>query len=96
MTAVNGKMWAGLVIHALILWSAAVGDYPDGFAAFIGVFLAMNVVGLLLIAADCIRAGCIMFIIGCVGFVPIGIIGLIGARNVMDELKRQEFAAQSQ
>lgn len=96
MKAVNGKMWAGLVIHALIVWSIGLGDYPDGFVAVIGVFLAMNVVGLLLIAADSIRAGCIIFIIGCVGFVPIGVIGLIGARNVMDELKRQEFAAQSQ
>lgn len=94
MTAINGKMWAGVAIHALVVWSISAGDYPNGLVAFMALFLVMNVLGLLLIAMDNVRAGCVLFMIGSVVFVPIGVIGLIGARNVMDELKRQSFSAQ--
>lgn len=96
MTKVNGKMLLGMAIHILCVWSVSAGDYPAVLGIIMGVFLMMNFIGLFLIAVDSVRVGCIVFIVGCVAFVPIGLIGLIGARNVMDEMKRQQFVAQSQ
>lgn len=96
MTKTNGKMLLGMAIHILCVWSVSAGDYPAVLGIIMSIFLMMNFIGLFLIAVDNVRVGCIMFIVGCVAFVPIGLIGLIGARNVMDEMKRQEFAAQSQ
>lgn len=96
MTKINGKILVGIAIHTLCVWSVSAGDYPAVLGIIMGVFLMLNIVGLLLIAADNVRAGCIVFIVGCVGFVPIGLIGLIGARNIMDEMKRQAFSTQTQ
>ncbi|MDR0779120.1 MAG: hypothetical protein LBF16_00270 [Pseudomonadales bacterium] len=54
-------------------------------ALIAGIFWALSVLGLVLMAAGKRRAGGILTIIGAVVFVPLGLIAVIGARSAMAE-----------
>lgn len=58
---------------------------------FLLPFVALNVIGMVLIGIGRLRAGCIAYMIGSVAFVPIGLIGVFGARAMLDKQRRQAF-----
>ncbi len=89
---INGKIIAALVIHFAVFLALLTENYPVPVYAFIGVFLALNVVGLLMLLAGSVKPGGIVFMVGSVVFIPIGLIGMLGARQAIDEVRRKEFS----
>ena len=55
--------------------------------------LAMCVVGVVLVSAGKPKAGAITVMLGSFGFVPLGLIAVLGARRVLDELEAQRLDA---
>ncbi len=53
--------------------------------------MAVSVVGTILIACGQKRAGAITVIVGAIGFVPIGLLAVVGARRVLDSLANEQF-----
>lgn len=82
----------GLVIHGLILWVVSADHEMQVIAPFIAPFVLLNVAGMVLIVVGKVRAGCITYMVGAVAFVPIGLIGFLGARAMLDKVRRQAFA----
>jgi hypothetical protein len=82
----------GVLINALVATViCASGEYPDVLGQIMFGFVALSIAGIVLVAAGSRRTGAIVAMIGSVVFVPIGIIGAIGARKILDQLKQEEF-----
>ncbi|GAA4113786.1 hypothetical protein GCM10022393_13010 [Aquimarina addita] len=41
-----------------------------------------------------IKIGGILYIVGCILFVPIGLVGVVGVKKAMNEVKEQKFIEQ--
>ncbi|MGA2641059.1 MAG: ankyrin repeat domain-containing protein [Spirochaetia bacterium] len=83
----NGLMVAGVIVNAFVgIVYGLAGGYV-GFVAFTLVMVGISVVGMIVIATGSKRAGAILVIIGSVGFVPIGLIAIFGAKRVLDQAK---------
>ncbi len=90
----NKLIVISIIINALATVGIADRD-PElqGVVMFIfGSFVALSVFGAVMISSGNRRTGAILAIIGCVAFVPIGLLGVYGAKKVLDEVKREEFA----
>ena len=87
----NSQIGVGLVLNGVVAFSAF------GAATVLGVimslFWVLSVFGVILLLGGARRKGAILVLIGCVPFVPIGLIGAMGARKILDELVRLEFEA---
>lgn len=83
MKKMDFRMPLGTVIHLLaVVWISMEPRY-EGLFIWMLPFVALNLVGMLLVALDKTKVGAILFIIGCVPFVPIGLIGLLGAKKLL-------------
>lgn len=89
---INGKIVAAFVLHSIVFLALCVGDCPDIFVMTLGVFLALNVIGLMMLLFNAVQPGGIIFMVGSFAFIPIGLIGMLGAREAMDEVRRREFS----
>lgn len=89
-----GKAFVSAFI-TLILASFTLADpeLPEAISYVLLGLAFMNLVGSLMMLTPLNRAGAIMVIIFSIPFVPIGIIGILGARNWLDHLKREAFKA---
>jgi hypothetical protein len=56
-----------------------------------GFLLMVGAVGIILILTDNVKAGAIIYLISSFCFIPIGIIGVIGARKLLDKLIEEDF-----
>jgi hypothetical protein len=84
-------MIIGVIIHTLIAL-IFINDPEYSFLGFgIGVIVLVNILGMLLMAAKKTILGARIFMISSILMVPIGLIGALGARKVIDEKKKQEF-----
>ncbi len=93
----NGLIIASVVINGILtVITAANPEMPGAFTAIMGLFVALSVIGAIMISSGSKKGGAIMVIVGCIFFIPIGLIGVFGARKVLDELKRAEFNQQGQ
>ena len=91
----NGLIVVSVVINGLLaLVLGASGEYPQGLSIAMGISVLVSVGGAVLIATGARKPGAILVMIGCALFVPIGLIGVIGGRRVLDELKREAFNAE--
>lgn len=54
-------------------------------------FLILNCIAVAIILLGQPKIGSILFLIGSVIFVPIGIIGAIGARKILNQIKEEKF-----
>lgn len=87
MNKLDFKMPLGAFIHLLaVIWISSEPRY-EGLFVWMLPFLLMNVVGMLLVIIDKTKLGAILFIVGCVPFVPVGVIGILGAKKVLQSLK---------
>ncbi len=84
----------GLLVNALVTLFMFYSERYEGLAMFSLVALIISVFGLILMLANKIKIGGILFIIGSVFFVPIGLVGIAGARKIMNEEKEQKFKEQ--
>ena len=93
----NPLLITGIVIHLIITGVVAASpDYGIGLALLLLPFVALNLIGFGMIQAKKLKAGCIVYAIGSILFVPIGMIGLMGVRKIMNKLKEEKFAAELQ
>ncbi len=82
----------GFAIHlAATIWTHFEPQY-EGLSVIFAGFLAFNVLGMLLILAGKIKPGATIYVIGCLPFVPIGMIGALGARKMLQDLKQLQPA----
>jgi hypothetical protein len=90
MNTINVQMWIGLAIHSVVCMIQFF--QPEQFLFFIYLFfLVLNLIGIILISMEKTKVGLYVFMAGCFGFIPIGLIGLFGARKSLDKLKREKF-----
>ena len=64
-------------------YSEGGSSFLDVAAAILGTFLAISVLGLILAGAGKKKLGGTLVIIGSVPFVPLGLIGAIGGRKII-------------
>ena len=83
-------MWIGLAIHAFISL-AQLADSEMLFFYLTFPFVIANIVGIFLIISGKVKTGAIVFMVGSVAFIPIGLIGFFGARSVLNKLKQKDF-----
>jgi hypothetical protein len=76
-------------VTAAILSDPELG--PLGLVLAAGV--SVQALGILLIPCGGRRIGARMALIASIMFVPVGLIGALGARRVLDALSREEFEA---
>ncbi len=86
------RMILGLAIHGLIVWSLTTNPDMKAIVPFLVPFVLLNVIGTVLVALGKVRAGCITYMVGAVVFVPIGLVGFLGARAMLDKRRRHLFA----
>jgi hypothetical protein len=88
---INGLMFAGTTIMA-IQTILIVANYPIEVLRYIVIaLLVVNIIGFVLSAKMKGKAGVIVYMIGCIPFVPLGLIGVYGARKQLDALTKKEF-----
>ncbi|MCQ2028241.1 hypothetical protein [Stutzerimonas zhaodongensis] len=81
MIKMDFKMPLGAVIHLVaVIWISGEPRY-EGLFVWMLPFLALNILGMLLVILGKTKPGAILFIIGCVPFIPIGVIGILGAKK---------------
>lgn len=66
-------------------------DYGEVLGILAAGFTLLSFIGLIVSATTPGRAGPVIFIIGCVFFVPVGMVGAIGARKALEEYERQKM-----
>lgn len=89
----NPLLLLGVALNAALGVMASVTSESSVFAMILGPLVAVCVAGLVLISAGKAKAGAITVMIGSFGFVPLGLIAVLGARKVLDELEAQRFNA---
>jgi len=90
MEKIDYRMWIGLAIHTLICLIQLA--QPGIFLFYFTLpFVLLNVIGIILIISGKIKTGAIVFMVGSFAFIPIGIIGIFGARSILNKLKQKDF-----
>lgn len=85
------RMIIGLVIHGGIVWWLARSPDTQVITPFLAPFVLLNVIGMILVGIGKLRAGCITYMVGAVVFIPIGLIGVFGARAMLDKNRHRAF-----
>ncbi len=83
----NKKIVMGIVANALyiVIFSKSGREYAPALEAVLVVFILVSIIGAFMIAAGKRKAGAILVGAGCVPFVPLGLIGINGAQDVLKE-----------
>lgn len=90
----TGKaLTSSLIIAALSLFVMADPTVPTGLAVFLLLIAFMNMIGSVMMLTPLHKMGAILVIACSIPFVPVGVIGILGARQCLDHLKRQAFEA---
>ena len=90
MSKIDYRIWVALAIHLLICLSVLEGE--NSIVFFVALLpVTLNIAGIVLMFSKKVKAGCTLFLIGSALFVPIGLIGVFGARKMMDKLKEEDF-----
>jgi hypothetical protein len=87
----NPLLLVGIAINCVVTAFLAISGEYSFLWMIMAAFVGLSIVGAILIATGNRKIGAILAIIGCVPFVPIGLVGAFGARKVLDELKQDEF-----
>jgi len=86
---VNGLIIASIIVNAVLSIIGGLGfENPGIFIGIFGIFLLLSVLGAIIISTGSPKAGAILVIVGCAFFVPIGLLGVFGARRVLERVKR--------
>ena len=93
LPSAQGKRMNGFIIVGIIINGALVvlREYPGGSAALMGWFVGISILGAMMIVAGKRKLGANMVIVGCVLFVPVGFIGIIGGVKVLNQLNEAKF-----
>lgn len=84
-------MIVAVIIHA-VLALIYLGSSEYGFLFYItGFIVLLNILGIVLIKMNKTIPGAWVFLISSACMIPIGIIGALGARKLIDEEKKKVF-----
>lgn len=89
MKYLNGYIYLSLAIYVVICLLVYL-QYPFMFIFFM-VLVGLCLLGLLLILAGQIKLGAYLYFIASIGFIPIGALGMVGARKVLDKIEEESF-----
>ena len=88
----NGLVVVSIIINTiLVVILGSSGEYPPFLVGMMGVFLGLSILGAIISVAGAKKPGAVLIIIGCILFIPIGAIGIFGARKILDAAKEAEF-----
>lgn len=92
MKYLNGYVVASFVIYIVITFVVLVGypEMPFLFWLFVGM-AGVCLLGIILVVGGQSKTGAYIYLVGSIGFVPIGILGMVGARKVLDQLEQESF-----
>ncbi len=81
----------GFIIHFIINFNVLSNPEIPGLGLFLIPFTFINLIGLILILKGKQKIGANIFIYSSVIYVPIGLIGALGARNILNVLNKEAF-----
>lgn len=87
MGRVNALMVVSLSIHAVIA-ACTIGEMPVLAAVLCASLFLSLLGGVMMLSGNAVQGGS-LFIVGCVPFVPIGLMGIVAARRAIDGPKAQ-------
>jgi hypothetical protein len=89
----NWKIGVGIVLQSLNIWGELASDSQFmQVAGYVGIAcLLANLAGCWLIASGERRRGAFLVIAGSMLFVPLGLLAIFGARQVLDEDNERQF-----
>ncbi|MDM8162074.1 hypothetical protein QUH73_19810 [Labilibaculum sp. K2S] len=88
---IKPQMIVAVIIHSLMALSF-LGDPDYSFLSYlVGAIVLCNIIGIVLITTNKKILGAKIFMISSAILVPIGLIGAIGARKIIDEEKKKNF-----
>ncbi len=88
---INIQMGVATVIHTIIGLLFFLDPEYGFLGYFVAVIVLFNIIGLILLKLRKTILGAKIFMISSSVMVPIGMIGAMGARKIIDEEKRKEF-----
>ncbi len=93
MKLINSQLIIWLVIQLLLVLFTMSSEGKESLIIFWLTlpFLILNCIGVIIIVSGKPKTGSILFLIGSAIFVPIGIIGVIGARKILNQIKEEKF-----
>lgn len=93
MKWINSQMVIWLVIQLLMLLFTMSSQEQESLIIFWMTlpFAILNCIAIAIILFGKPKTGSILFFIGSVLFIPIGIIGAIGARKNLNQIKKEKF-----
>ncbi|TPN85098.1 hypothetical protein [Aquimarina algicola] len=93
MKLLNPQMVIWLVIQLLLVIFTISATNEEGIILFWMTlpFLILNCIGVIIIILGKPKIGSTIFLIGSVLFVPIGLIGVFGARKILNQIKEEKF-----
>lgn len=84
-------MIIGFIIHLTITFAWINDPEYSGAGYFFLIFVVGNVIGMLCIVANQVILGARVFLISSIIFIPIGLIGALGARDIVNDIKKDNF-----
>lgn len=91
MKNVNAITIVGLVINFLILLFTNMSDAYQVLTIPTTISLVLCITGVFLMHFNNVKIGSIMFYIGSVMFVPLGIVGIMGVRKTISKIEEDKF-----
>lgn len=92
---VNGQMIAGFVIHVFLNFCMFFHPELPETGWVLLPFTLTNLVGLFLITVGKTMPGAKVFMISSFFYIPIGLIGAMGAKKLIDAQNKKRFITQS-
>lgn len=90
MQKIDYRIWIALVIYVLVVAASLTGKLQL-FSIILTPFVAVYVLGIIFLLVGKLKQGSLLCIIGSAGFIPIGIIGIMGARSMSNKEKQTNF-----
>jgi uncharacterized protein (TIGR02145 family) len=94
--SINGLMITGVIINSIMVLLLKCDNELSDLGLIMMAFLLLSVAGLFITTISKSKAGLILVMIGCIAFVPIGLIGALGARKEFNILRLEQFAIDMQ
>ncbi len=91
----NKAMIIGVIINVVLAAATFAGlsgeRFSGTFKLIMLFFLSISFVGLIISAFFKRKTGPYLVIVGSIVFFPIGIVAMLGARKILDDMKREQF-----
>jgi len=88
---INSLTIIGLLINTLITAFVYYTEEYKGLDLFMIIALATCYLGFIIMQFKQVKVGSIIFSIGSVAFIPIGIVGIIGVRRIVEHIEEEKF-----